>query len=740
MPKLHFDPYLNQTNNEFLQPMARVWSGKGHYRKHDCVMAIIKGLKDPQTIQRVVNQLKPFEKLALELALEAQGKIDAETLLMKLRLLDAEDLPDFHKSPERDHIAFIKYLIERGIFLCDQPLNSYSYSYTYVPLTIFSDDRILAYIGSPSFPQLPLKSATAPRVTSVRSPANVVLNILGMLQAIIQQKGFKRTQKGTFQVNSLKKFIKSQNWQEKQIDVDGFLFPKPAEAFGEALLHSGLLIPDEDSNVNLSMSIDEFVLSSSKEQIEFLLNGFLKTSEWSELDDNRYYNRELYKEARQMLVLVLKILPQSGRDWVEFNDFEQLLFNRLGEYFSLSSKPQYPKYFGNEDETTAVEKWRTKLRQDWLKLERVWIKYALSTWLYYLGIVELGLQPNPSSVINDTIVSFRLTDLGRSLLYSEYAENNQVTENTIKPAWIVQPNFEVMVYLEDAKPMQLALLERHCERLNVQQHIAQYRLTKDSVYNGWENGSSLAEFLAALREGSKVSLPQNVEAELQQWGNQREQVTLRRQVKLLEFPDEAARELALKKEIKGKPIGDKFILVAELETAKPWIGNSIDYNQLLPRCLSITEDGIVTLKQSMPDLLIHSQLNRWIEVRTDGSWQLTRGSVTKAIKAGAKIEELIELLRSRLTQAIPQLLSVALQAWGGYAPTVEIEKVLVLRCTNQTVFDAITSSPRFTPYLLGKLAPDVLLVDERQYKKLESELEWVGLHVSETLQNVPKLK
>ncbi|MBD2774051.1 helicase-associated domain-containing protein [Iningainema tapete] len=741
--KLRFDPYLNQINTELLPPMAKVWAGKGVQRKQDCIKAITDGLKNPQTVQDVIQQLKPFERLALELAKVAHGEMKAEDLLQMLRLLDAEELPEFHKESEPDHKAFAKYLVKRGIFLCIIPISSYNYAESDRSLSVFTDERLLTHIGSPSFNKLPLKNHPEPKLTTVRRPANVVLNILGMLQAIEQQDGFKLTQKGTFQLNSLKKFTKSQNWKDESTEVDGFLFHDPANAFAFALLNSDLLIPTKENTINLRVSIEEFAKYSQKEQVELLIHGFVKSIQWLEFRENRWYNRELFIQGREILLSALKLLPEAGRHWVDFDEFEQILFKRLGEFFSLKTKPSYPRRFVNDtrDELTILKEWRDKLRQDWLGYERVWLKYALSSWLYYLGIVELGLLPSLSAKIqNDSISSFRLTDLGRLLLYPQETDNNLVTEYSSQQAWIVQPNFEVMVYLEDVNPLQLALLERHAERVSVQQHIAQYRLTRDSVYNGWENGYSLTELLAALQEGSKVGLPQNVETELQQWGNLYEQVKLRKRVKLLEFADEASRESAVNQGLKGKPIGDKFLLVGERASAKSWFGDIIDYNQPLPRCLSITEDGMVTITQSTPDLLIHEQLNRWMEVQADGSWRLSRKSVTDAVKAGAKPEELIEFLRSRLTTQIPNLLNVAIQGWVGIGTTVEVEKVLVLRCTNPAVFNAIASSPKLAPYLLGKLAPDVLLVDEKQSKKFASELEWAGLKVLETLQNVPKVE
>lgn len=36
--------------------------------------------------------------------------------------------------------------------------------------------------------------------------------------------------------------------------------------------------------------------------------------------------------------------------------------------------------------------WLVERRAKWLKSERLWIEAVLSSWLYYLGMVELGLD------------------------------------------------------------------------------------------------------------------------------------------------------------------------------------------------------------------------------------------------------------------------------------------------------------------------------------------------------------
>ena len=202
---------------------------------------------------------------------------------------------------------------------------------------------------------------------------------------------------------------------------------------------------------------------------------------------------------------------------------------------------------------------RAEDRAKWLQKERVWIEAVLSSWLYYLGMVELGLA-------GKRVVSFRLTALGKAVLhptqnFSVSTPNADEAGNT-KGAWIVQPNFDVIVYLDQTTPTQLAFLERHAVRTQSQQYTAHYRLTRESVYRGLESGTTLADVLDELSKHAQSPLPQNVTVEIAEWAALREQVILHHRAHLVEFATTAARQEALNANGEGTPVGDRFLLLA----------------------------------------------------------------------------------------------------------------------------------------------------------------------------------
>jgi hypothetical protein len=80
------------------------------------------------------------------------------------------------------------------------------------------------------------------------------------------------------------------------------------------------------------------------------------------------------------------------------------------------------------------------------------------------------------------------------------------------------------------------------------------------------------------------------------------------------------------------------------------------------------------------------------------------------------------LLDERLTHKLPALLELALRSWGGESDSVELETAVVLRCPEESVFQAVLSSPKIKMLLKGYLEPNLLFVDPHQAKAFRAQL------------------
>ena len=553
----------------------------------------------------------------------------------------------------------------------------------------------------------------------------MALDLIGILQAVANLGGIQLTKDGRPRANELRKLAKAMGWKDDTVNVDGFAFPNPSAAWIESLQLAGLLVAQETTLV-LAETISAFATRPYADQIRPVVGGMVSAGDWDERGANRDYSLRTHSltEARQALLIGLAALPTEGAGFFAVDELDHRLFERIGEYFSLGYHAYRPDGYRKTPEQHRQElaAWQQKLREEWLKRERLWLNHTLTTWVYTLGLVELAVE-------GTTPVALRLTDLGRALLHPHLAEPAEATPAEAQTAWVVQPNFEIVVYLDRTTPQQLAFLERHAERIQAQQHVAQYRLTREAVYAALESGSTLEKLLTTLETTSGRPLPQNVAVDLREWAALREQVTIYRRARLLEFPNSAGRD-AVAPRLAGLPVGDRFLLVtaglaAHLRTAK-----RVDYGQPLARCLSAKEDGLVTVILQPDDLLLGTQLNRWAERLDGGQWRLSQASVAAAVAGGLPLAELLKLLAERLVGRLPPLLEVALRAWAGEQSRVAVAGVTVLQCSQPAVFEAIVTSPKLRRYLRGEVAPDLVIVDQAKVAEFEEQLRWAGLQVT----------
>ncbi|MGB0384083.1 MAG: helicase-associated domain-containing protein [Ardenticatenaceae bacterium] len=725
----YFDDYLPNINVKELKRMARLWGGLHLTRKADFIGIIKAGLRDPFKVRQVVAQLTPFERDALGWLKKLGGKVEPSHLFFGLRAsgipVPEPEVRSYHREESK---TLCVPLVKRGLLLVDSAREP-AYLSDFGHVKVFSDDRLLAAVDEPQCRPLLLNPSVSPEGSIFRPAPTVMLDMIGFLQAIEDNHGVRLTKSGTIRVGDLRKLSRSRGWQLEDTPINGMPFPTLALAFIKALRNVGLLT-SKGQILQLKESGSEFAKRPYTEQVDLLLQGFVLNEDWSESPkQNLYMSSERYIQARQALVMALTSLPIEGTGFFSFADFDQAIFERIGEHFSFRHTPRRPtsKHHTAQQLEVAYQVWRAKLREEWLKSEKKWIMRALSTWLYFFGIVELSME-------GDWLTALRLTDLGRAVLHPELklTLESSATEGT---TWIIQPNFEILVYLHHTTPHQLAFLERHADRVSTQQFTAQYQLTRDSVYKALESGSTPEELLAGLKEGANHALPQNVGVEISEWAALRERMSLRRQATLIEYPDAASRQEALQEEsIRGTPVGERFLLLTAQDDSTPFESlPRINYAKKLPKCLTVTEDGLLGLSRSSADLFLDQELARWAEQKSDTEWQLTQASVSAAIKSGLSRRSLLSLLKQRLMHRLPALLEVALRAWTSHnKPRVALETLTLLTC-EQAVFDAIAGSAKLRPYLRGILPPDLIVVENDQIDALREQLQWLGLELTPQL-------
>lgn len=80
------------------------------------------------------------------------------------------------------------------------------------------------------------------------------------------------------------------------------------------------------------------------------------------------------------------------------------------------------------------------------------------------------------------------------------------------------------------------------------------------------------------------------------------------------------------------------------------------------------------------------------------------------------------------------MLTLSLRAWSGQSFEAILGTICILRFTNQETQRAIESSELLRPYLIGRLVPDIIVVDIKRASDLQELLLKAGIQVQDTIQ------
>ena len=726
---IDYTPLIDRLDSGALKRLSRLTGGPANVPQRDLQAWARKALGDPYRVRLLLSALPAPERSVLSLLNWLGGRVEARVL--RAAVLGAGvDIPERLSSGDPVENV-ISRMLKSALFLnlSDYMLTRmFHYNYRGVSNQITSDRRILAQVDPPKFQPVALEAFDPQQVgaqVQTRAPRLLTMQLVGLLQGVDRLNGLHLTQSGSPRVVEMRKLAKLVDWPDGSLQDGSLKFHNALGLVTVLLASCGALKLAQDEHVlRVSASGRELANSPVSEQARLLVLNMLENNEWFEGESQPEMGyRDNYVLGRAALLALLASIPVDQTGFISAASLNEAFYQRMAPWFSL----RHTLYYAINTHPSKYEL-GPSLRQNWQRFEYPWMLNALSQWLYFFGLVDLALGRD------NQVLAFRLTDLGRSVLHPELAgelEPGQPKENGI--AWVIQPNFDVVAYLDRLSNWQLAFLERHAERMSVQEHLVQYHLTRDSVYRGLEGGTKLDDLLAELEKGAGRELPQNVAAELREWAAQRERVVLWRRGTLAEFPDEHGREMAMRAGLKGQPVGERFLLV-DAAPGRPLsrlLKQTVNYNQAAHRNLEVDEVGSISFHQPMPDLLLDARLDAWTTSNGSGERRFTRESVRAGIEAGRSLPALLKLLDERQYRIIPTLFRLTLRAWAGEAFNVGLGELVVLRVPYGELTYAIQQSERLRKYLVSTVTPGIFLVRAGQEEELRRVLEEMGLSVGE---------
>jgi hypothetical protein len=566
-----------------------------------------------------------------------------------------------------------------------------------------------------------------------RSPAEVALQ-LNQVYAFVGNHTLKFTKGGDLSTPALRALVKGVPLPAEEPfsvpDHQAFLF--------EVLRYAGALTgkPSEAVGTNQGVATSLFSRPTA-EQARVWARAWIWSSGWRDgrgalsITSYGYDWEERRGVGRQLLAWALNASAQTGPVWFDLEEFLGTLHNdnldrSRGSYAAETS--WNPQFVGTAGTNSRNDQERE--RAFWLDSVGRIHANALMVTLPALGLIERGRSRAGSK----PGWCFRLTELGRAVFGAPEIEPPR--EPADQPFLVVQPNFDVVAYLDRAGAATAGTLglltEPTSSSGSATGPVQTFRLTQASVYKALEAGTSRENLMAFLQRHNTGELPINVLQMLGEWSARREGLAVRSGLRLMAFPTREARDASLADSRHGSACGELFVLEPERrKSSLPATVLTSDHLGQMRQMLEVSEDGRITNHRPF-DLVQLARLRRIAEQDKNG-WRLSRKSLEHAKQVGLKPALVRRWLTEHLAKPMPPLLERALAAWMGEKVTVHLGKAVLLYVAEEKVFDALVASPRVLPCLLGSPGPGYLLVRKENAADLARLLAELGFTVDDEL-------
>ncbi len=426
--------------------------------------------------------------------------------------------------------------------------------------------------------------------------------------------------------------------------------------------------------------------------------------------------------ARQTIIERLR--HESGDDWHDITAF--IARSKLYAPYLL-----FPRKYGPRAERYSEGGnpygWDFRLRRGWLTHREGWhiveggfIRAVLNGPLQWLGLLEV--KPDGSA--------FRLLPEAPLIM-------SEMPREGMEPTWgrlIVQPNFDLMAMAPVSEAL-LMQLDRFAERLRLE-HVAYYRLTKQSVTRAIQTGLRAEEIQQMLETAAGGSIPQNVQYSLVEWERQARRIELWPRVALLEVDSPQLLDSLYADEETRPLLGRRLSLVlAEVAPRHlPAVQQALWQRDCLPALSSappqdsllsgdqqadrepqwrLHENGLLQPLYAVTNLYLVTEAERISERHEESGWQqITPVSIQRAREAGISLDAIVRFLQQYCAGGIPASFLIRLKLWGGGysgASTVAVERAPLLRLPAQILQD-IQADAELQSLLGSEVPPHTRLV------------------------------
>jgi len=698
-------------------------------KKANMVSALAQTLSEAATVKKNLAELLPAERTLLDLILMQEGFALVQALqdaLDSRGLTDAalsvsysvyrDDRPEPLKRPSRRFADVLAHLMLRGLVFSADHMGSQDVTMRSIydqNHRVVVPDEVRARLPAPQIP-VPQPLAQPPE-RIVEASARTLQRDLFLYRAQLEKRPVGLTQKGEVTKADLRAINANLLTRETLGKGEGEL-EHPRLRFLRSLLVVNQLVGSDLRQAGLApLNARPFFSQAPQQRIRLSFDNWLKEGDFNEgllllpfmeigPAANLLFGTAMGALARERVIHHLKTCTQEG--WLRFQDLCDLI--AACDYEFLAPREmQLP--WSRISPYEPVEAFQATVtlpsrRNAWSLVEAGFIRAVLSGPLHWLGLLDLGWSD--ASLKQPDV--FRLTALGRWVLQMGPEPKIKIEGGKV----IVQPNLHIMA-LDPIGEDVLLDIEQFAERLSAERAV-EYRLTRESVYAGQQNGWSVERIGEYLRRVGGQDLPGNVARTLQEWQVQHERITIYPLATILYgeagLLDEMASDPALAGRLTARLHDNVFCLSERSDVdavTRLLLEKSVPPRQVRPsappaEAVTVSEDGRIHFLVS-PNLYLLGHLAVFADAEK-GGYRINAASLKRALRARLDVPEVIRRLEQVHRGPLPAGLVRNIQIWAGHFGDARLETVRLLQFDRPEVLEELRKDGRLAR-LLKPFAP-----------------------------------
>jgi hypothetical protein len=769
---------LNRYTKKSLLSMGR-YLGLSQFPsdRTNLIASIAQAMQDPAAVSFAVSELSSAERALLEFVQLHRGrmsKLALQALAFREQISRSTvDEAHWEIEPLSGSAVFevqLAVLASRGLLLTVSKNRDSLLHYEFKEQVLIPEP-VLAHLPEPALVK-PVITSTPPPPHIRYSDPSTFQRDLYLYWSFIRDNSVGLTTRGLVKKPLLKKINQTLLEKENIDDIRDESETQRLRFLRQCLLINQL-IEIRDNQLFTAPQSDLFFSKPLVERARIVLDGYARNSFWNELlqipclviEGSRVNGNiapPLVLEARKKVLAFLTKF--SARSWLTFEmiedvvrkyDYEFLLERVISSFFSfITDKTPYSYYNnslgwnfyervnqGEYDQAYPIE----DETQGWDLVEAGFIAAMIVEPLGWMGLVDLGFEQAQDSGEDpiDSVISMRFSELGAHLLLGTELNDPQLQ---VQGRLIVQPTFHVLLYPPISED-RLALLDRVADRLRLEQ-VAEYRLTRDSLYRARQQHELTSEAVVAiLEEASGMPLPQNVAYTLLEWGQAQNRIRLHEGLTLFRVaqPKQLDQLLATPSTagLIERRLSETAALVARADQAAleqallaagqlALVYQSPNDLQIGGDWIEIDESGLILLKTQAPSIYLRSALRRFC-LESEAGLLLNEALVRQAFADGLGLDDLLAQLRLWCKEPLPKPIEGLLSKWAGLYGEARVARPTLLLLENQQMAERLLHDPELAGLIKPYRPAEVTLeIDPARLDELKQLLEARFLSLSDS--------